>query len=58
MYVKDTNIPDIDMEKFVQLKARIKLAEQEVQKMMEKLNKPKVPAISKTKAKEEEKNYK
>ena len=32
MYVKDTNIPDIDMEKFVQLKARIKLAEQEVQK--------------------------
>jgi hypothetical protein len=57
MYVKDTNIPDIDMEKFVQLKARIKLAEQEVQKMMEKLNKPKVQAISKTKEKEEEKNF-
>lgn len=46
MYVKDMNIPDIGMEKFVQLKARIKLAEQEVQKMMQKLNKPKVQAIS------------
>ena len=46
MYVKDTKVDDIDMHKFVQLKARIKLAEQEVQKMMTKLNKSKVQAIS------------